>query len=308
MYGSDSNLTVPVADNCPIVLITGDALRHERFAMRMHAEFRDQIVGWLKLARPNGRLTQNQIPNNQELGLLRLSAQKLRAIVATFLRQTSDAIPERARFDSPADEARAKASLETVEQRLFGKEVEILRKSDTLRPIAVDGVESEAVRSRIRNLNPYLVLAFCNQSCIAKLRTSFDGVVLSQSDVSEAECGASTSVYWALYHRDLSKIVSSIRIWQNGTDAEIVLRSSTPCFAVDDIPEACFARETAVGTELMCEVVESLLKSRTVQIDDSQRDDVTEMNALPTREIKREVASDLRRGLIKREVSRKMRF
>lgn len=308
-YSNDLTLTLPVAENYPILLITGDALRHERFAMRMHAEFPRQIVGWLQLVTSHDDMAEKRNQLHQERPSLRGSARRVRTMVARLLRQSPNGTREPGDLGSSADASRSRESLLASEKRLFGKEVERLKRNgNLLRPITVDNLESEAALARIERLNPYFILTFCNSTCIASLRKRFTGMILSQSDVSNSEFGASSSVYWALYHRDLSRIVSNIRLWHNGNDAGIVVRSSTPCLAVDDTPETCFVRESALGTELMCEVVGGLLKTRSVRLDGCQMNDAAEMDPSPAWEIRREVAGDLRKGLIKREVARKMTF
>jgi len=297
----DSKLTLPVAENYPIVMITGGALRHERFAMRMQAEFSDHILAWLQLATAERKVAQDQRS-------LHSSAKKARALLSKFLARRPDRSPPNTYAESALPQSGSKPSLHTVEQRLFGKEVEKLRETCTLRPIRVESIESEDTTSRINRLKPYFILAFCSPTCISKLRACTEGLVLSQDDARTPEYKVDSSVYWALYHRDLSKITSSIRLWPSGTDGDFVVRSSTPCFAVDDTVESCFARQAALGTELMCEVVGDLIKSRTLRLDGYRKIGGAAMNTEPTLDVRRDVESDLRRGLIQRETARKARF
>jgi len=292
---TDSTMTLPTSEDYPILLITGNALRHERFAMRIQEEFQHHIVGWLQLGRSNIAVRQSQDRRS-----LRESAWKAGAFVSKVLRRSSNGT---AKFKQSG----LTSTLREVEQKLFGKEVKTLRKTATLRPVTIDSLESEAALSRIERLKPFFVLAFCDPQYMPTLRAAFKGVILSQNDLSDSDCGTSPSVYWALYHRDLSRIVSAVHLWLPDGDTDIVVRTSTPCFAVDDIPEACFARETALGAELMGEVLANLITTRTLRFDACQKT-CAGMNADPTNDILREVDSDLRRGLIKREVARKMKF
>ena len=141
-----------------------------------------------------------------------------------------------------------------------------------------------------------------------KCRPGGEALVVSLDDAQTPEYESSFSVYWALYNRDLSQITSTIHLWRSSTDTDIAVRSSTPCFALDDTAESCFARAAAVGTELMCEVVESLIKTRTVSLEGYQKYASAAKNAEPTQDVRREVESYLRRGLIKHEAEKRMRF
>ena len=306
--GNDLKLTLPVADGYPILLVTGDDLRHERFAIRMLAEFPEQIVGWLQLATANDAVTQQPNQRLQERRTLQEFIRGTRAVISSLLRQYQNGTGESGGLRSRTQLSGSRESLQATERKIFGKEIERFRKNGTLWPITVDNAESDLVLARIERLNPCFILAYCNSPCIPNLRKAFSGMILSQSDLADPELGASPSVYWALYHRDLSKIVSSVRVWRNGGDQGMVVRCSSPCFAVDDTPETCFLRESAVGTELMCEVVSNLLRTKSVRLDGCQSNEAAEMFHSPPSEIRREVAVDLRKGLIRREVARKMMF
>ncbi len=48
---SPERLQLPDTDNHSIVLITGNQLRHRRFALRMQQVFGEQVVGWYELDR-----------------------------------------------------------------------------------------------------------------------------------------------------------------------------------------------------------------------------------------------------------------
>jgi hypothetical protein len=297
---SDLQLTLPVADKYPIVLITGDALRHDRFAMRVQAEFSNHVVAWWQVASRDQQIRKNQRS-------LRKSAKKARVLVSQLVTAESNGSLGRV-LDSVLTRLRSKPSLQSAEQRLFGKEVDKLRNTCTVRPTRVESLESDSALSQIKSLKPYFILVFGHAICIPPLRDYTEGLVVSQSDAWTPEFEASFPVYWALYHRDLPKIASTIHFLRDGAESDIVVRSSTPCLAVDDTAESCFARQAAVGTELMCELVGNLIKNRTVRFDQHQPQASLPMNTEPTEDIRQEVERDLRRGLIKREISRKRAF
>lgn len=177
-----------------------------------------------------------------------------------------------------------------------------------MRPTRVESFESESTFSRIKSLKPYFIFVFGHATSVPQLCACTEGLVVSQSDTCVPEYETSSQVYWALYHRDLSKIVSTIHFWRDGAGSDIVVNSSTPCLAVDDTPASCFVRQAAVGTELLCELVGNLIKTKTVRLDQQQPEAGPLVNAEPTEDIRREVESDLRRGLIKRETARKTSF
>lgn len=298
---SDLQVTLPVADKYPIVLVTGDALRHVRFAMRVQSEFPNHVLGWFQVSSPDQQVMTKQ-------GSLREFTKRARSLGSRLVTAESNGSLLRGVLDSVRARLRSRPSLRAAEQRLFGKEVERLGKTCTVRPTRVESIESESTLSQIKSLKPYFILALGPATCAPPLRACTEGLVVRQSDTWAPEYDASFLVYWALYHRDLSKIVSTIHFWRDGAESDIVVSSSTPCLAVDDTPASCFARQAAVGTELMCELVGNLIKTRAVRLDQRQPEASPTMNAEPTEDIRREVESDLRRGLIKREAARRMAF
>ena len=114
-----SSLDLPSADHCRIVVITGTDLRHDRFALRLQAEFPGLVVAWLQLVPASSRTTTTE--------LWRSRLDKVRTLPAT-LRSVLDGGPHIllsrlgqrliAKF-----EREAAASQRIVEQRIFGDEM-----------------------------------------------------------------------------------------------------------------------------------------------------------------------------------------
>ena len=132
---------------------------------------------------------------------------------------------------------------------------------------------------------------------------------MNQHDGWCPEYRGSYTVVWALYHRDLSKIAKTVHILTNGMDAGPILRRSIACLAVDDTPEACFARSVALGTELMCETVRELMQTKKARIfRQPQFAGYTYIGSQLTEDVKDDIKRDLRRGLIQRDIAKRTAF
>src|SRR5215217_4271304 len=80
------------------------------------------------------------------------------------------------------------------------------------------------------------------------------------------------------------------------------------CLAVDDTPEACFARSVALGTELMCETVRELIQTKQARLFyQPQFTGYTYVGSIPT-DIKEDIRRDLQRGLIQRDTIKRTTF
>ena len=196
-----------------------------------------------------------------------------------------------------------------VEQRLFGDEIERLRKAAYVAPTIVQNPNSIEVIASIKALDPYFILTLGGSMYSKALCCSARGLALNQHDGWCPEYRGSNTVYWALYHRDLPKVSNTIHILTDGMDSGPILRRSSACLAVDDTPESCFARSVALGTELMCETVRELIQTKRARIcGQPQLSGYTYIFQHMTDDVMRTVETDLQRGLIRNDIARRTKF
>ena len=312
-------IDLPTVDSCRIVIITGAELRHDRFALRLQSEFPGLVCAWLQVTpasqggeltspAPYRRLTRlrstlstlaNEMPQilTSRLGR-RAMVKRIRTVFARARRYLADkflqgvAAPQR-----------------TVEQRMFGDEIERFRKAAYVVPTVVRDPNSADVIASIKAVDPYFILTLDGVICSEALCACARGLALNQHDGWCPEYRGSHTVDWALYHRDLSKVSSTIHILTDGINSGPILRRSSVCLAVDDTPESCLARSVVLGTELMCETVRELMQTKRARIyQQPQSAGYGYTGQHMTDDVRRSIRTDLRRGLIRNDITRRKNY
>jgi hypothetical protein len=307
-----SILQLPKSDDCRIVVITSGELRHDRFALRLQAEFPGLVVAWLRVtprsARPSAtatsRLHQFRRLRATLVGLVdsrpemlwsrngrRLVIERSRALLSRVGRRMLARL-------------RHEASQRIIEERMFGAEIEQLRKTAYVSPTPVGDPNSPETINYIKSLKPYFILTLAGAIYGKELRDCARGLALNQHDGWCPEYRGADTVDWALYHRDLTKVANTVHILTSGMDSGPIVRRSTVCLASDDSLESCLARSVAVGTELMCETVREVIETKQARIfDQPQFTGYTYLQSHMTKEIRDEIRRDIRHGLITRHIA-----
>jgi len=313
-----SSLDLPSSDHCRIVVITNAELRHDRFALRLQAEFPGLVVAWLQVVPASPRTTEtggSRLDKFRKLGVMLRSvlaggphillSRTGRRVVIGRSRELLSRIRRRmvAKFEGEA------ASQRIVEQRIFGDEIEQLKKTAYLSPKTIQNPNSAETIAFVNSLEPYFILTLSGAIYGKELRDCARGLALNQHDGWCPEYRGADTIDWALYHRDLSKIANTVHILTSGMDSGPILRRSISCLAVDDTPESCFARSVALGTELMCETVRELIQTKKARIfHQPQFTGYTYLISQMTKDIKDDIRRDLQRGLIKRDIAKRTAF
>ena len=312
-------IDLPTVDSYRIVIITGTELRHDRFALRLQSEFPGLVRAWLQV-----------VPASQGGGLPGPAAYRRLARLRAALSSLANGMPQI--LTSPlgrramvkrtrtffarawrrlADKLlrRVATPQRTVEQRLFGGEIERLRKAAYVAPTIVQDPNSAEVITSIKALDPYFILTLDGAIYGKALCACARGLALNQHDGWCPEYRGSYTVDWALYHRDLSKVSATIHILTDGIDSGPILRRSSVCLALDDTPEFCFARSVALGTELMCETVRELIQTKRARICRQPLfAGYTYIGQHMTDDVRRTIRTDLRRGLIRNDIARRTNY
>lgn len=271
----DRVLQLPSAENHSIVVITGAALRHDRFALRIQEEFGDAVVGWIQVLRPH-KEGERPTPSGAH------PSQRL-ASMARTQRQ--------------------------VEQHLFGEEVMRLRRMAHLQPRSVDDPNSPDIVDYLRSLEPYFLLTLGGAIYEKPLRECAKGVALNQHDGWCPTYRGTSTVDWALYHRDICHLGNTVHILTGGMDAGPILRRSTACLVPEDTPMSCFVRSVALGTELMCEVVHEITRSKRVTIYEQPPEmGFTYVRTHLDQNIKQSIDRDFQAGWLPKELARLRQF
>jgi methionyl-tRNA formyltransferase len=299
-----SLLSLPNADSCRIVVITGSELRHDRFALRLQAEFPELVVAWLQIGRPH-------VPVATRPGKGRRSpaSRNMLASMTAFGSRMRNSLKARLARRATAPTTGPRPTQDIVEQRMFGDEIDVLKKLSYISPQAVRDSNSAETIALVKALDPYFILTLGGAIYGKELRDCARGLALNQHDGWCPEYRGSNTVDWALYHRDLPKVSNTIHILTDGMDSGPIMRRSSACLAVDDCPESCFARSVALGTELMCEVVRELIQTKMARIfPQPQFSGFTYRRKDMTNNVRKAIRKDLQERMIRTDLFRRTRF
>jgi len=249
-------LKLPETDNHNIIIMTGNLLRHKRFAYRIQKEFGNLVVAWYELD----------------------SAQKVR-----YAR----------------------------EEELFKKEIEELEAFSTIKPKKINplDVHSEEFVNEVKKINPYFFLTLGGPLYTKPLLQAARGIAINQHAGHSPILKGSSTTEWALYHRNIKYVSSTVHITTSGADAGPILRRSNPCMFPNDSYEKIFSRVVALGTELMIEVVHDIIKDKRLVIFKQPREmGRTYLQKEFNHNIRNAIVKDFKAGWLSKELSKLRQF
>ncbi|BAF72494.1 formyltransferase family protein [Sulfurovum sp. NBC37-1] len=317
-------ITLPQSDEHTIVIVTGKELRHRRFALRIIETFGNDVVAWYELdASVKARFVdKNQTRTAAQVQPGASKAQKIKAVlfeelpkrfrkygaVYTLKRIASLANDAWYRF-GPLRQVGKKMAL--AEERLFAKEVEALQKQTAMqaRKLHPDDVHSEGFREEVQKLDPYFFLTLSGPLYHQPLLESIRGAAINQHAGHSPLYKGSNTIHWALYHRRLDYVSSTVHITNTGADAGQILRRSNPCMFPEDDVETVFLRTVALGTELMIESVQGIIADKHVTVFEQPKGEgLTYLNKSYTFQVAKAIVRDFSAGWLREELNRERSF
>lgn len=261
-------LILPAGGHRSIALITGDQLRHRRFALRIQQAFGDQVIAWFELSQQAPRReTQAETASGIRVAPL-LSAPPT---WGQRLRQGDISTRLRRRWHARRDQRRLHAyfaAQQRAEQALFAAEVAELADFAAVQPQRIHpaDVNGAPFIAQMQALSPFFLLTLGGPLYKPALLATVRGVALNQHAGHSPDLRGSNTTEWALYHRDLDRVSATIHLTTSGADAGPILRRSQPCLFPDDDPNTIFARVVALGTELLIESVRQIMAGEPVRV------------------------------------------
>jgi len=318
MYPHDMEreyLYLPPSEDRTIVLVTGKELRHRRFALRIIESFGERVKGWYELddslrSPHKGRAISSKLSRLEKIPSFAIDMAKycrhrgLKAAVRKSVTDISNLL-YRIRLRS--------RSLRREEEKLFAKEVARLEKKIDMqaRKIETEYVHTDDFREEIRQLDPYLFLTLGGPLYKSALIESIRGVAINQHAGSSPRFKGSNTIHWALYHRKLEDIASTVHLTVSAADSGAILRRSTVTLHPDDSIESIFLRTVALGTELMIEVVEEIIDPNSQKIaifPQDSKDGRSYLDSELNFPVRKALLRDFDSGWLREELERIRRF
>lgn len=316
-------IRLPETDEHSIILLTGTSLRHHRFAYRMQQEFGDMVLAWYQVADASDAVGLS----NEKGGAIPLYRKALnRVLPPNRLAKLHEVAAEHGWWKTLAKcwSARAKVfdGLLTLywlykrrrrqaaaEVELFSAEIQRLKSSARLEPRIVSDPSSGDFIAGLQKLNAYFLLTLGGPLYSRALLQSVRGVAINQHAGWSPTLKGSFTIEWALYHRSLDHVGSTVHILTTGADAGPILRRSHPCLTDEDTPDTCFLRVVALGTELMIECVREIIARKDITVYESPHTaGRTYRNSDLAGDVLRSIYQDFAYGLLGRALARTRDF
>ncbi len=278
-------------DGHRIVVLTGTALRHQRFALRLQREFGDLVVAWYEF-----------------VGASHPAAARQGAVASLARELSGHASRSRGigRVVAPIQAVVARHQLREfygdyvrAQERQFAREVEDLRRFARISPTRAspsDLRNPEWVRT-LGAHRPHYLLTLGGPMYPPEVLETASGVCINQHAGRSPDFRGNFTTEWAAFHRRYEHISVTVHVTTPRADAGPIIRRSEPCILPGDSVADVFCRVVALGTELMIDVMHEAISSGELTVYDQPSAGIEYRSAQFAPEVALAVRRDFRRGL-----------
>ena len=253
-------------DYYKIIVITGNKKRHQRFAYRIQKEFPAQVVAWYELDQNIKSITNPKKKSKRHKNNKLKSNVNNISRVFYFLSSNSYKSLIKKMINKLYFIYYNYASKENT--KIFDNELSRLKNKSTLsrKRIHPKDVNSKWFVNEIKNHDAYFLLTLGGPLYKKDIINSVNGYAINQHAGHSPNYKGSKTIYWALFHRKLEYVSSTVHLLDSGADSGPILRRTNVIINPNDTPEKIFNRSVALGTELMIEVVSEIMEKDKIRI------------------------------------------
>jgi hypothetical protein len=254
-------LVLPAAaEGHRIVIMTGGALRHRRFALRLQKEFGESVVAWYQFGAPASEGPRARVMN--VLRSVSRAARRGKGMDRLFqpLRSLSSAWRMRRYYQRyPA-----------AELELLQAEVRSLECFARVQPIPVtpSSLRDPAWIEQLKGHRGYFLLTLGGPLYPLSVLRCFSGACINQHAGHSPHYRGNYTTEWAAFHRQFDRMSVTVHLTVPQADAGPILRRSEPCLSPGDSVAHAFCRVVVLGTELMVEVVREAMATGCLRVFD----------------------------------------
>lgn len=249
-------LSFPVHHDPGIVLVTGSALHDQRTAYRLREECGDQLRAWFVVADPNPEPWGAGSPGGGPPVLIRV--RRHLAAGPGHLVRLARSLPRWIRERGAV--RRRPRELARAEERLLAEELSTYQRRSPWSPQRLGHPVGPALDDALHAATPAVVVTTSPNLIPPEVARSWGGPILTVYPGWSPAYRGEAPVEQALFRRDLHAIGATVHLLTGTGELGPILRRSHPCLVPWDTPESCRHRVQALGTELLCEVVQELLQ------------------------------------------------
>lgn len=242
------------------VYFSGGSLRHLRLGYLLQEQFPDLLKGWF-VVKPPRRSRREMLSLLQQKALGDVPPSRVWATVrkmglgASFRRLRNALASRLVRFEYPA-----------TEQAMFGSEVAALKAKAQVHPQFIANTRDQALVEWLDRQSPYLLLTFGGPLIGTRLLKRVRGYAINQHAGFSPQLKGSHTTEMALYHRRLDLVGSTVHLMDGFADSGDILRRSTATIHDGDSAAEAFLSVTALGNQLMLDVVSDLLDGKELRV------------------------------------------
>jgi len=255
-------VSVPNPNDGEIVVLTGSEPRHRRFACRVQQAFGSQVTRWYETRNAtSGTATETSLARRYVEKAAEyaqgLSLQKLVKTPAKLTRKILNKMSE-------SEYQKHQRRLQVARSTIIEPELTTLLETAHLEPQVVENPNSLEFVHELQNHCPTFLLTLGGPLYRSEIAHAPRGLAINQHAGWSPQYKGSGTVYWALYHRDVRRLGSTVHVLSDGADAGPILARSFPALTGEESPEECFLRVVVLGTELMIDVIRELRKEGSI--------------------------------------------
>jgi hypothetical protein len=248
-------LPLPAGDRDSAVLLSGTHPRHLRLGYLLQRRFPGLLRRWWACPVPADLSRRQRLTALAAALHRRVRARPLRRLLQLCWRWV------------------ASDALARVEQRMFADELETMSSSAAVHPTTVASFDAPALLAALDRVSPYFVLAFGGPPPGARLVAAARGLAINQHTGWSPAAEGALTIETALYHRRLEWIGNTVHLLDGSAAPGAILRRSTAALHPDDSVADCVLAVTALGNELVCEVLAEALTASELEVFFQRRAD-----------------------------------
>ena len=295
----------PEHSNNKIIILTANSYRHHRFALRIQKEFPELVAAWYEYdnsINSENNSKSNQFEKSKVNILTRIIKLSFNLLINFF---TNPLIVLKAHsffYEKFLIKKYHKDSL-LIEKDIFEFEINFLKQYCNVekQKISYNDLNSLKLFEEISSHDAYFLLSLGGPLIPKKIINSVKGFAINQHSGNSPKYKGSKTILWALFHRDIQSLSSTVHLTTSSADSGPIFRRANVCLHPDDKPQHIFFKSVALGTELMIEVVEEIMKNKKVKAyDQSKNAGTTYLSKDFKNDFLLSVIKDFKSGILKK--------
>lgn len=247
---------LPGMGDSTMAVLTGPESRHRRFACRIQQAFGNRVTHWYEIR--NEAFGAGGDTSLVQLYMRKAVDYARRLSLSEFVKTPVKHVRKVFNVLSDNEYQKHQRRLQMARAKIIEPELKTLVEAAHLEPRPVDNPNSSGFISELQRVRPTFLLTLGGPLYCSDVISAPRGLSINQHAGWSPHYKGTGTVYWALYHRDVRRLGSTVHVLSKGADAGPILARSFPALTGCESPEECFLRVVVLGTELMIDVVEEL--------------------------------------------------